>query len=355
MGLGRPVTLITGATGFLGSALVRRLARQGHTVRAVVRGATHDERTARLRAALGGPDGVQGRQVEAVPGDLAQPYLGLSAEEFAALGQDVGRIIHCGARVNMTLPYGSLYEANVRATRELLELAESGGARFGYVSSLAAVARSVTGEPFELIDPVSGGYGQTKWSADRLVCVAHQEGRVDAVILRPGRVTADSRTARGNPDDLLERVIRICARLGAAPVLDTRVRLSPVDWVGDLIEALSGAPESAGRAYHLVSAETVAWADVVAALRGAGHALAEVPYVRWRSMVVAAGREDPLLARVALALPADRLAFDDRPGFRPLNAARTLAGRCPQAPPARVLLRDTIAAWQKAGELPGPS
>ncbi len=348
----RSVSLVTGATGFLGAALVDELLSQGDVVRCVVRGATEAERVAKLRAGLDGLAAEGRSRVEAVPGDLSEEFLGLSAGDFAALGEGVHRVVHCGARVNMTLPYGSLYEANVRSTEYLLQLAEGRRARFNYVGSLAAVARTVTGEPFELTEPVSGGYAMSKWSADRLVSVAHQEGRVDAAIFRPGRITAGLALPRSNPDDLLESVVRICVLLGRAPVLETSVRFSPVDWVGRLVVALSGTDGSRGRAYHLIHAETVAWADVVRALDRAGYALAEVPYPSWRAMAIDAGRHDTDVARVASALPAEELSFDDRLTARPRHARRTMADAYPELPPAETLAEQTLAAWQKTGLLP---
>lgn len=351
---GPPVWLMTGATGFLGSALLAALIGRGCAVRCVVRGTAEADRAARLRAALGERGAGGWSRIEVVPGNLGEEHLGLAPGAFSALGRGVSHVLHCGARVNMLLPFGSLYQENVRATEELVELAASQAASFCYVSSLAAVAKGVTGEPFELTDLVTGGYALTKWTADRLVSVAHQEGRLRSAIFRPGRVTPDSRTGRSNPDDLLERVIRICLRLGAVPALQTSVRLSPVDWVSDVIVALSQADAAWGCAYHVIAADTLPWSGVADILRRAGYALAELPYGRWRSAVAAAGRHDPEAARVCGALPADGLSFDDRQFRGPLNAERRLAAAYPELPAPPLLMRRIIQGWQQAGQIPVP-
>lgn len=345
----RGVVLVTGATGFLGAAVVTGLAERGWDVRCVVRGDTNAERSAKLRTALADRSGDPLAGIEVREGDLAQPTLGLSAAEFAALGRGVARVLHCGARVSVTLPYRRLHDTNVRATESLLELAERAAAPFGFVGSVAAVARRVAGEPFELLDPVSGGYGQSKWAADRLVSVAHQEGRIRAAIFRPGRVTADSHTGRSNPDDFLEQVIRLCVRLGAAPALPTGVRLSPVDWVSRVLVDLFEEDQAYGRAYHLVSAERLSWSRVVDVLRSSGHPLIDLPYDQWRALALAAAPRDPGAARIAPALPAAGIGFDDRGALRPDHAAETLAGALPDLPPAETLLKNTVEAWRRAG------
>jgi thioester reductase-like protein len=349
-----PVWIVTGATGFLGSALLAGLLRRGCSARCVVRGATEADRAAKLRAALGDRAADGWSRIEIVPGNLGEEHLGLSPGGFSALGRGVSHVLHCGARVNMVLPYRLLYAENVRATEELLDLAESHAARFCYIGSLAAVARGVTREPFELIDLVTGGYALTKWTADRLVSVAHQEGRLKAAIFRPARVTADLRTPRSNPDDLLERVIRLCVRLGAVPLLQTSVRLSPVGWVSDVILALSQTDDVWGSAYHVMAVDTLPWSGVIEVLRDSGYALAELPYARWLSAATAAGRYDPQVARVCSALPADGLSFDDRQVRGPLNARRKLADAYPELRSPPLLLKRTIQTWQQTGQLPVP-
>lgn len=356
-----PLALLTGATGFLGAALAADLLEQGFDVRCAVRGEHADERLARVEAAIeaatvtknaGGHAARTARgRVEVVQADLDRERLGLTDRAFADLGDGATHVVHCGARVNMALPYSALQSSNVRATADLLDLAQACGARFAFVGSLAAVAPSTSGEPFELLDPVMGGYGQSKWAADRLVCEAHREGRVSALILRSGRITADARTARANPDDLLEQVLRVCVRLGAAPALETRVRISPVDWVAGVMTALCADDDAYGRAYHVLSAEALPWSQAVEAVREAGFPLAVLPYPEWRAAVLAEGRADTAVARVAQALPEHGLSFDERSTRGPVNARRRLADGFPDLPPAADLLAATFASWRKSGRL----
>ncbi|WP_034260994.1 SDR family oxidoreductase [Actinospica robiniae] len=347
-----PLALLTGATGFLGAALAANLLDRGFDVRCAVRGDRPQERESRVRAAVEAAGAVAGGdRLEVVQADLERERLGLSAQGFADLRDGVTHVVHCGARVNMTLPYSALQAPNVRAVADLLDLAQACGAGFAFVGSLAAVAPSTSGEPFELIDPVLGGYGQSKWAADRLVCEAHRDGRVRALMLRAGRITADSRTARANPDDLLEQVLRVCVRLGSAPALETGVRISPVDWVAGVMTALCADEGAYGRAYHLLSAEALPWARALEAVREAGFPLAVLPYPQWRDAVLAEGRVDAAVARVAQALPAHALSFDERSTRGPVNARRRLGAGFVEPPVAAEQLAATLRAWRESGRL----
>jgi nucleoside-diphosphate-sugar epimerase len=117
-------TLVTGATGHLGANLVRRLLRDGHDVRALVR-----ERNAHEEVALAG------LPVERVYGDLRD----LDAMRAAVRG--VEGVFHTAAKVS-TLPgeEREIYEVNVGGTRNVLKAArEASVRRVVMTGSLSAV------------------------------------------------------------------------------------------------------------------------------------------------------------------------------------------------------------------------
>jgi len=92
--------LITGATGFLGRAVARRIADAGHEVAALVRE----------------PD--QSLAVEQIRGDITS----LDAMIAAAAGRDA--IVHCAARADPFARIDEYYDANVRGTDNVLAAAE---------------------------------------------------------------------------------------------------------------------------------------------------------------------------------------------------------------------------------------
>lgn len=173
--------LITGATGYLGSALVRLALRDGHDVRAVVR----DRRRAEL---------VLPPEVEVVVADLAGTGPGtgpdVAALERAARG--CTGVLHLAGSVG-----GSPEEtrrANVGATAAVLAAAQAAGvSRFVLTSSGAAVfdatglvAEAPKGPP-ALTDP----YSLSKAAAEELVLAA-AGGGMGAVVVNPVSVYGPS-------------------------------------------------------------------------------------------------------------------------------------------------------------------
>src|SRR5688572_23017953 len=108
-----PALLLTGATGFVGGGLLKRLlAKQPD--RRVVLLARRPDQVAALAAHPG---------VSALRGDLTQAHLGLDRAARQRLERSVTEILHCAAVTQFGLPLESARAVNTDGTLKVLELA----------------------------------------------------------------------------------------------------------------------------------------------------------------------------------------------------------------------------------------
>ncbi len=148
--------LVTGATGFVGSAVARALCQRGWQVRALVRSSS-DERN------------LQNLPIERACGDLEDPP---SLER--ALG-DCEALFHVAADYRLgVVDARPLYRSNVEGTRNVLDAARRAGVRrIVYTSSVATVGLPADGSPGSEDTPVAlgdmiGHYKRSKFLAEAL-------------------------------------------------------------------------------------------------------------------------------------------------------------------------------------------
>ncbi|SFB53984.1 hopanoid-associated sugar epimerase [Azotobacter beijerinckii] len=208
--------LVTGATGFVGSAVVRRLLRDGHHVRVLVR-ATSDRRN------------LQGLDVQVVEGDLTQ------AASLQHACDDCDALFHVAADYRLWAPQpAQLYQANVEGTRAMLEAAKRAGVpRIVYTSSVATLGIPVDGCPGDENTPVAlidmiGHYKRSKFLAESLVREFAAEG-LPVVIVNPS-TPIGPRDIKPTPTG---RIVRdaIAGRLPA--YVDTGLNVVHVDDVAE--------------------------------------------------------------------------------------------------------------------------
>ncbi len=249
---------LTGATGFLGAFLLFELLQQTDAeIFCLVRAPDVEAGMKKLRENLESYSLWQesfGRRIVPVLGDLAQPLLGLSGQQFQRLAGEIDVIYHNGAVVNATYPYSALKSTNVLGTQEVLRLACQDKVKpLHFVSTLSVFAQDylaqvkVVGEQddLNLSASVAGGYAQSKWVAEKLVSIARSRG-LPVCIYRPGRITGHSQTGISNTDNLMCKLIKISLQLRQVPDMDLLVDLTPVDYVGEAIVYLSRQKGSLG-------------------------------------------------------------------------------------------------------------
>jgi long-chain acyl-CoA synthetase len=267
--------LLTGATGFVGGELLRRLlARDERDVVCLVRAssaaAARERGTTVLHAVLRRrPTVAEHGRLRWVPADLERPGLGLGAACRASLTRDLEEIFHCAASTRFDLPLAAARRVNVRATLGVLDLAAEavtrGGFRRLHHVSTAYVAGRARGPvdadflPADEPPAYRNTYEQTKAEAERWLRDCRDE--IPLTIYRPSIIVGDSRTGRTRSWNVIYFPMRLMAA-GRLPFLPSwgagLLDCVPVDYVVDGILALGRRPDTVGHGLHLTAgAETL--------------------------------------------------------------------------------------------------
>ncbi|HKE46739.1 MAG TPA: NAD-dependent epimerase/dehydratase family protein [Rhodanobacteraceae bacterium] len=306
--------LLTGATGFLGRVLARRLVEAGHAVAALVR-----ERDVAL-AELG---------IEELRGDITQ----LDAATGAVAGREI--VVHTAARV---APFGRVddyYDANVRGTDNLLAACEIAGVRKFVFTSCAGVVLdhgdlNGVNESQRMPAEAPTPYLATKALAERHVLAANGPS-LATVALRPHFLWGP-----GEPR-WLPRIAALAksGRLRLFGEPGKKIDSCYVDNAADAhvaaVERLAPASPIAGKAYFITQGEPASIDGFVnGLLRAAGYPATEIRRVSGTVARMLAStaplrravtRSDPLLTTDALTLFGQSAWFNIAAARRDLGYA----------------------------------
>lgn len=308
--------LVTGATGFVGSWVVRRLLERGDTdVACLARSEKEASASARVHASLvrAGYTGDWER-CKIIEGALDAERLGLAPAAWNELATEIDGIVHLGAWVNYLHPYERLRKANVEGTRELLRLtAEGNGKRFIHGSTLGMFAGEgavleTTGPPDEILEG-SKGYTITKVVSERIVWKAIEKGLAGTICRMPD-VVGDSRSGASNDRDLFFMTFAACLALGVSPQVEYSFNALPVDYVAEAITRCLLAPEWVGSCVHICHDDPLSLGAMMRAAVSEGYAIRPIPLGEWLDALGDTQREFRHLKDLWLAAGQVRRTFD---------------------------------------------
>jgi len=225
------VTLVTGASGFVGSHVIDALLAQGRTVRAQVRTPSASQE-------------LRDRGVDVTAGDARDPQL------LAQAVRGVDVVYHCAAAVGPSFSQREIREVGLAGTRNLLEgLRQAGSGRAVLLTSVNVLGTRRLDAASEDVPLQRSGdaAADTKVAIEELAQEYQQRHGVDVTVLRPGMIYGPR--DRHNVPQMMRAL-----RRGKFAFIGSRDNVAPIVYISDVVQAmlLAGTtPASRGRVYHI--------------------------------------------------------------------------------------------------------
>ena len=268
---------VTGATGFIGKRLVKKLlARKGSVVYFLIR----EESKAKVPSLLEYWGATKSRAIP-VYGDLRAAKLGVSKDDAKALSKNIDHFFHLAAIYDLKSDAEEQMAVNIEGTRNTVAFANAISAGcFHHVSSIAAAGlfEGIFREDmFEEAENLEHPYFASKHESEKIV---RKECKGAFRVYRPGLVVGDSKTGEMDKIDgpyyffkLIQRIRQILPPWMPTIGLEGgRINIVPVDYVVDAMDHIAHQPKLDGKCFHLTDPEPMRVGDVLNTFSRAAHA-----------------------------------------------------------------------------------
>ena len=268
---------VTGATGFIGRHLVERLLERDGDIHVLVRAGSQD----RLSALVARWGDRATQRVKPVVGDLAEPRLGLSDEQIAALRGQIEHFFHLAAIYDMTAPEEANERLNVAGTRNAVELVNALSAgHLHHVSSVAAAGEFkglFREDMFDEGQRLPSAYHRTKFESEKIV---REQAKVPWRVYRPAIVVGHSQTGEMDKIDGPYYFFKAIQKARFAlpewfPLIGPELgytNIVPVDFVAAALDHIAHQPAMNFQAFHLTNPKPMRVGESLNAFAGAAHA-----------------------------------------------------------------------------------
>jgi NAD(P)-dependent dehydrogenase (short-subunit alcohol dehydrogenase family) len=268
---------VTGATGFIGKRLVKKLlARKGSVVYFLMREESKDKL----------PDLLEywgTTRARAIPvfGDLRSAKLGVSKDDTKKLAKTIDHFFHLAAIYDMSADADDQAAVNVEGTRNTVDFANAIHAGcLHHVSSIAAAGMYEGIFREDMFDEAEGldhPYFATKHESEKIV---RAETKGAFRVYRPGLVVGDSKTGEMDKIDgpyyffkLIQRIRQLLPPwMPTIGIEGGRINIVPVDFVVDAMDHIAHQPKLDGQCFHLTDPEPMRVGEVLNVFCRAAHA-----------------------------------------------------------------------------------
>ena len=272
--------LVTGATGLLGSYLVRDLLLDGQPLAVVVRRSRRESPEARVERLVARWEHELGKRLprpRVFDGDLTKPRCGLADADLDWIGRHCCGLLHNAASLSFrgNDRAAEPWLSNVTGVANMLDVVRAADIEHVHHVSTAYVcglrAGTIAEDDLDVGQDFGNDYERSKVEAETMIRAA--AGPASVTVYRPSIIVGDSSTGFTSTYHGLFAVLRlghtlltkvplgttsgpaIIRLLGAAP--SHTKNFVPVDWVSAVIAHCVQKPEARGRTFHVTHPEPV--------------------------------------------------------------------------------------------------